>query len=103
MDFNARVDVSCGRKDGRTDRLTDGRKTGRLHRNFLKQVRQKRFPSSNLSSQGTADDLMLYGTKPQGYVGSSQAQSADRFDCCRNSCLLANQCKIYFEFACMEA
>ena len=36
MDLNARVDVNCGRKDGRTD----GRKTGRLYRTLLKQVRQ---------------------------------------------------------------
>ena len=39
MDLNARVDVSCGRKDGRID----GRKTGRLYRTLLKQVRQKRY------------------------------------------------------------
>ena len=31
--FNARVDVNCGRKDGR--------KTGRLYRTLLKQMRQK--------------------------------------------------------------
>ena len=38
MDLNARIDVNCGRKDGRTD----GRKTGCLYRTLLKQVRQKR-------------------------------------------------------------
>ena len=37
MYLNARVDVNCERKDGRTD----GRKTGRLYRTLLKQVRQK--------------------------------------------------------------
>ena len=37
MDLNVRVDVNCGRKDGRTDR----RKTGRLYCTLLKQVRQK--------------------------------------------------------------
>ena len=36
MDLNARVDMYCGRKDERTD----GRKTGRLYRTLLKQVRQ---------------------------------------------------------------
>ena len=39
MDLNARVDVNCGRKDGRTD----GRKNGCLHRTLLKQKRQKSF------------------------------------------------------------
>ena len=41
MNLNARVDVNCGWKEGRTDRRTDGRKTGRLYRTLLKQVRQK--------------------------------------------------------------
>ena len=37
MDLNARIDVNCGRKDGRMD----GQNTGRLYRTLLKQVRQK--------------------------------------------------------------
>ena len=37
MDLKARIDLNCERKDGRTDR----RKTGRLCRTLLKQVRQK--------------------------------------------------------------
>ena len=40
MDLNARVDVNCGRKDGRTQGLMVARKTGRLYRALLKQVRQ---------------------------------------------------------------
>ena len=35
--LNARVDVNCGRKDGRTD----GQNTRRLYRTLLKQVQQK--------------------------------------------------------------
>ena len=30
MDLNARVDENCGRKDGRTDELTDGRTENRM-------------------------------------------------------------------------
>ena len=41
MDLNARVDVNCGQKDRRTDGRTDERKTGRLYRTLLKQVRHK--------------------------------------------------------------
>ena len=45
MVFNARVDVNCGWKDGRTDirtdGLTDGQKTGHLYRTLLTQVRHK--------------------------------------------------------------
>ena len=36
MDLKARVEVNCGRKDGR--------KTGRLYLTLLKQVRQKMTP-----------------------------------------------------------
>ena len=41
MDLNAKVDVNCGRKDSWTVGLTDGRKTGRLYRTLLMQLRQK--------------------------------------------------------------
>ena len=37
MDLNARVDLNCGQKDGRTD----GWKTRRLYCTLLKQVLQK--------------------------------------------------------------
>ena len=40
MDLTARVDVNCGRTDGRAHGLTVARKTGRLYRALLKQVRQ---------------------------------------------------------------
>ena len=45
MDLEARVDLNCERKDGRPD----GRKTGRLCRTLLKQVRQKK-QTGNLSN-----------------------------------------------------
>ena len=50
MDLNARVDVNCGWIDG----LTDGRKTGRLYRTLLKQVRQKWTKPHEEGPQGCA-------------------------------------------------
>ena len=41
MDLNARVDVNCGRKDGRMDRQMEGQKTGCLYRTLLKLVLTK--------------------------------------------------------------
>ena len=49
MDLNARVDVNCER----TDVLTDGRKTGRLYRTLLKQVRQKDITIAVVFSLGS--------------------------------------------------
>ena len=46
MDLNAGVVVIV---DGKTDRLTNGRKTGHLYRTLLKQVQQKqREANSNV-------------------------------------------------------
>ena len=39
MDLNTRVDVNCGRKDGRTN----GRKTRRLYRTLINKMRQKAY------------------------------------------------------------
>ena len=42
IDLHAKVDVNCEwKKDGLTDRRTNGRKTGRIYRTLLKQVQQK--------------------------------------------------------------
>ena len=71
MDLDARVDVNCGWKDGRTDGQTDGRKTGRLYRTLPKQMPQK---ESVITIHDTIDNQNLLYDPCQSYYQSGMGR-----------------------------